>query len=143
MTRGDDVVAWARTQLGVPWRHQGRSPGVALDCAGLVICAARALGLVAPDFDVNGYSRVPDGSMMRFCSEHMTQLNAPEAGAVVVLATRHDPQHMGLLAPYRHGGWAIIHASNAGRPEHVAETRLMFCKTMTLRGYFRLPGVEA
>lgn len=143
MTRPEAVAAWARTQLGVPWRHQGRLPGVALDCAGLVICAARALGLVPVTFDVNGYSRVPDGTMMRFCNEHMTPIGAPELGAVIVVATHNDPQHMGIVVPYRHGGWAIIHASNAGRPEHVSEARLMFCRNMALRGYFRLPGVEA
>ena len=143
MTTGADIVMWARGQINVPWRHQARLPGVALDCAGLVICAARAHGLVAADFDVNGYSRMPDGSLMGWCDKFMTRLAQPEDGAVVVVATQRDPQHMGILTPYRHGGWAMVHASNAGLPARVTETRLMWSATMRLRGYYRLPGLEA
>ena len=37
------IVAAARTWLGVPWRHQGRTrQGV--DCAGLVVLVGRGLG---------------------------------------------------------------------------------------------------
>lgn len=142
MTTGADVVACARTQIDVPWRHQGRLWGVALDCAGLIICTARQLALVAADFDVNGYTRTPDGSMLGWCARHMTRITAPELGAVVIVATQRDPQHMGILLPYRHGGWAMVHASNAGQPARVTETRLMWSQTMQLRAYYRLPGLE-
>lgn len=141
MTTGADIVAWARTQANVPWMHQARLPGQALDCVGLVICSARAHGLVAPDFDITGYSRAPDGRLLALCREHMVEIAEPEDGAVVVVATQREPQHMGILTPYRHGGWAIIHASNAARPARVIETRLMFSDTMQLQAYFRLPGV--
>ena len=36
MPTSADVVTAARGQIGVPWMHQARLPGVALDCAGLV-----------------------------------------------------------------------------------------------------------
>lgn len=44
-----ELVAWARAQIGVPWVHQGRQPGRALDCIGLAVCAARAVGLNVED----------------------------------------------------------------------------------------------
>ena len=37
-----DIIAIARACLGTPFRHQGRIPGVALDCAGLVVAVAAA-----------------------------------------------------------------------------------------------------
>ena len=69
----------------------------------------------------------------------MQRIDAFEEGAVLSLAIERDPQHMGIVALYRHGGWSIVHAASAaGR---VVETRLMFARNMTLRGIFRMPGV--
>lgn len=136
-----DVVAQARTHLGTRWMHQARLPGVALDCAGLVIVVARELGLVAADFDVNGYDRAPDGTMLDWCDEYMTRLELTELGAVLVLQKSNEPQHLGIVGDYRHGSDSIIHAcSQAGE---VIETRLMFARNMILRGVYRMPGVLA
>lgn len=139
----EDVVFAARAQLGVPWMHQARLPGVALDCVGLVIIVARGLGLVDQDLDIVGYSRTPDGRMLDLADMHMQRLAAPEIGAVVIVACEIEPQHMGIVGDYRHGGWSIIHATNAAYPARVIETRLMFTRAMSLRAYYRLPGVEA
>lgn len=141
MTTGADVVTAARTHLGTTWMHQARLPGVALDCAGLVIVVARSLGLVAADFDVNGYDRAPDGTMLSWCDQYMTLLATTEPGAVLVLqkSDLSEPQHLGIVGDYRHGGDSIIHAcSHAGT---VIETRLMFARNMVLRGIYRMPGV--
>lgn len=135
------VVAEARTWLGTPWVHQQRRKGVAVDCAGLVIGVARSLGLVAEDFDISGYSRHPDGSLLALCAQHMVPLvrDAMQPGDVLVLAIEHDPQHMGIVGDYRHGGLSLIHAaSGLGR---VIETRLMFARNAVFRGAFALPGV--
>ena len=138
---GADVVAAARGHLETKWAHQGRLPGAALDCAGLVIVVARQLGLVAPDFDVNGYSRTPDGTMLRWCDETMQRMETLELGAVLTLATAQEPQHMGIVGDYRHGGWSVIHAASNAR--RVIETRLMFAQNFVLRGIYRLPGVDS
>ncbi len=140
MTPAADLVAAVRTQLGVPWRHQGRLWGTALDCLGLVICAARELSLVAQHFDVNGYSRSPDGSMLDAADEHLERIAEIELGAVLVLSSAKLPHHVGIVADYPHGGWSIVHATNAGRSQ-VMETRLLFMRTFQLRGVFRVPGV--
>jgi cell wall-associated NlpC family hydrolase len=140
---GANVVAAARTHLGTAWRHQGRMPGVALDCAGLLVVVARQLGLVHQAFDVNGYSRRPDGSMEQLCDEHLVRIAALELGAVLVLQTDKQPQHVGIVGDYWHGvdKFSLIHAAdNAGR---VIETRLMFARNLVLRGVYRFPGVEA
>ena len=139
MTTGAEVVQAARGHMDTPWVHQGRTPGVALDCAGLVICVARQLGLVPADMDVNGYTRAPDGSMLAWCEAHMTRIPDLELGAVIVVVCDQQPQHMGIVADYRHGGWALAHATNAaGR---VVETRLMFARNLRLVAIYRMPGV--
>ena len=140
---GTDVVATARGMLDTPWRHQGRLPGVALDCAGLLICTARALGLVAPDWDINAYARHPDGTLATLCAEHMTPITEIELGAILVVAIERDPQHIGIVGDYRHGGWSLVHASSQAQPPRVVETRLMFARNLVLRGIYRLPGIAA
>ncbi len=136
-----DVVAAARLELDTPWVHQGRLAGVALDCAGLIVITGRRIGALAPDLDVNGYSRAPDGSMLDVCDRHLVRISAIELGAVLVLQTDREPQHMGIVGDYRHGGWSLIHATNASRPGRVVETRLMFARNLVLRGVYRFPGV--
>ncbi len=136
-----DVVAAARRHLGTAWAHQGRLPGVALDCAGLVIVVARELGLVGPEWDVNGYRPQPDGSMLAICDAMMQRIDEIELGAVVVLATAREPQHLGIVGDYVHGGWSIVHACNAARPPRVLETRLMFASNFQRRGLYRMNGI--
>lgn len=139
MITGADVVAAARGHLNTRWQHQGRMPGVALDCLGLVIVVARQLGCVVADFDIEGYGRHADGSMLALCERHMTRIDAFELGCVLALAVVDDPQHLAIVGDYRHGGRSVIHAhSGEGR---VIETRLMFAKNFELRGIYRLPGV--
>jgi cell wall-associated NlpC family hydrolase len=42
------VIAYAQAQLGVPYRWGGTTPGVALDCSGLVYVSYRAAGISLP-----------------------------------------------------------------------------------------------
>lgn len=144
MTTRAAVVAEARRWLGTPWVHQHRTHGIGVDCVGLVIGVARALGLVAPDFDFGGYSRQPDGTLLSVCDAHMTRIQRADMqpGDVLVLAIRDQPQHMGILGDYVHGGLSIIHAYQpAGGGGRVIETRLMWARNFIFRGAYALPGV--
>lgn len=141
MTTRAQIVAEARSWIGTKWVHQHRCKGVAVDCAGLVIGVARACGLVHESFDLNGYSRRPDGTLADICGEYMARVSqgSMQAGDVLVVAMEREPQHMGILGDYRHGGLSFIHASSsAGR---VIETRLMFARNCKFRGAYALPGV--
>lgn len=140
MISAAQVVAAARTQIGVPWEHQARMWSAALDCAGLVICVARHLRLVPPGFDVNGYGPAPDGTMLRFCDAHMRRVDEIALGAVLALATEREAQHLAIVGDYVHGGFSLIHASNAGS-RAVIESRLLLARRMRLRGVYMLPGV--
>lgn len=140
-----DVVRAARSYIGTPFHHQGRSR-VGMDCAGLVICVARDLGIVPKDFDVPAYPRRADGStMIALCVENMESIALDDMlpGDVIVVAVRRDPQHMGFVGDYRYGGFSIIHAASRrdGKGE-VVETRLMFARNQQYRAAFRIRVVQ-
>jgi len=144
MTTRSEVVAFARTCVGTRFAHRGRVPGVALDCAGLLICTARALGLVSPNFDVPEYTGVPDGTLESWCDRYMTRIAQADmqVGDAIAVITDQDPQHLGILADYRHGGLSIIHASNDRLHKRVIEHRLMFSRSFRFAAAWRLPGVS-
>ena len=146
MTTRADIVRVVRTYIDTPWHHAGRLPGVGLDCAGIVICAGRELGIWPADFDVPPYGRNPDGTLLDLCDEHL--LRIPRVvmlpGDVIVLRPEDEPQHIGILGDYRHGGLSLIHASNARSvvPARVIETRLMFARNQRFVAAFAFPGIE-
>lgn len=140
------VVAEARSWLNTPWQHQARMKGVGVDCAGLVIGVARALGLVPPEMDVGDYARRPDGtSLLRHCQQWMLLIEPRNAreGDVIVIRFDVDPQHLAILGDAPGGGLTMIHALD--RPGHVGgkviEHRFApFYLPVTVAA-FRLPGV--
>lgn len=108
-----DVIAEARTWINTPYVHQHRAKGHGVDCAGLVIGVARALGLVAADFDVNGYARTPDGaSLLVECDRFMDRIPIHELrpGNVLVIRFQKEPQHLGIIGDYLYGGLSFIQA---------------------------------
>ena len=97
----DSIVAEARTWLGVPWRHQGRSR-TGVDCAGLVVQVARALELA--DYDTTAYSRRPQGQgFVAHFQAQMDGLAIPQAqaGDVLIFADQAYPCHCGFLTEWR------------------------------------------
>ena len=140
-----DIVAEARTWIGTPFQHQARLKGVGVDCVGLLIGVGRALELVAPDFDIRGYARSPDGkSLVGQAGHFMTRIepHAMRAGDAIVIRWARDPQHVGLLGDYVHGGLSLIHAygevDGGGR---VIETHYAATFQHKFVAAFRLPGV--
>lgn len=108
-----DVVRQARLWLDTPFKHQHRARGHGVDCAGLVIGVARELGLVAPDFDINGYPRSPDGKeLLAECDRFMTRIPLWELkpGHVLVIRFDRHPQHLGIVGDYMVGGLSLIQA---------------------------------
>ncbi len=114
------IIASARACLGTPFLHQGRIPGVALDCAGLVIAVAQAIGAECVDQD--GYSRSPSHGLLECALDEQPCLERVEAmdrrpGDVLLIRFAGDPQHLAI-----HTGETIIHSfASVGR---VCEHRL-------------------
>lgn len=145
MTTAPDVIAAARAWIDTPFEHQHRAKGIACDCAGLLIGVARELGIVAPEFDVNGYPRQPDGrTLVEICDRFMHRIPLEQAapGCAAAFTFDADPAHLGILAEYRHGGLALVHASITAHPRRVVEHRLMQHARLRMVAAWRLPGVE-
>lgn len=134
------VIAEARSWVGTPFHHQGRLKGVGVDCAGLLICVGKELGL--SDFDVTGYARVPDGRMLQaHCDAHLIRIARDEVrpGDVLLMRWRRYPQHVAIMAD---GGepCSIIHAyEDVGR---CVEHRLDETWAARIVQAYRIRGVE-
>jgi cell wall-associated NlpC family hydrolase len=104
----EPIIAAARACVGTPFRHQGRLPGIALDCAGLVVHVATANGFECAD--VQGYPRRPNGGLLAALDAQPSLCRVdgfPQAGDVVVFHYE-DDKHEGHLGIATATG--IIHA---------------------------------
>jgi cell wall-associated NlpC family hydrolase len=138
------IVAYARALLGTRYVPQARLPGVGIDCAGVPIVVGRALGLVPPDFDVNGYSLFPNGQLLEHCNRHLTPITKAEmkAGDIAIVSWgTGDAQHFGIVADHLEypGELSLIHASNDARHKKVIEHRLVFGRHMRFVAAYRFP----
>lgn len=104
----DDIIKAARACLDTPFKHQGRLPGRALDCAGLIVAVAQAIG--ADYRDVAGYGRSPAGNLLQAALDaqpclHGVPVLERQSGDVLLMRFDGDPQHLAICA-----GETIIHS---------------------------------
>lgn len=102
----DDIVAYARTLLKTPFRHQGRLPGIALDCAGTIVAVCKEFGY---DYvDRTGYGRNPSNGQLEETMEQQPCLKRVygdmQAGDVLIMHFGGEPRHLALCA-----GDTVIH----------------------------------
>ena len=136
-----DILSAARSVLGVPFRHQGRSLR-GLDCVGLLLYVADRLGVEY--VDVSGYSRRPGGGLLEATfEEHIDNgillrvaISDMQPGDFLMMRFGNDPQHLAIFT-----GENIIHSyQNAGKVcEHILDDKW---RARIVRVY-RLAGVEA
>ena len=133
------VVDAARSFIGTPYRHQGRFPGLELDCAGLVVCAAQKAGIRVTD--VSGYSRIPDG--VTFIGGIEAQMDKIELcniqpGDVLAFTFLTDPQHAAVVTAVE-PRLTIVHAHMRVRNvvEHELDDvwRTRICGAYKFRGF--------
>ena len=132
----DEIIAAARSALGVPFKHQGRSLS-GMDCAGLVVHVARSLNLDYIDGD--GYSRRPYGGLLETaldgqpCLERVT---TRQPGDVLLMRFTGEPQHLGIFT-----GDALIHSyANVGK---VCEHWIDEAWARRIARVYRFVGVES
>lgn len=84
MITGAQIAACARSWVGVPFRHQGRTRS-GVDCAGLVVAVLAECRALPADFrDVKGYGRAPQAALGELV-EYLTIPAARPAPGVLVL----------------------------------------------------------
>lgn len=130
-------IDYARSYIGTPFHHQGRLPGVGLDCAGVVVCALVASGVTVQD--VKGYGRVPTGGIFAAavgaqCDK--IELSDAQVGDFIMFAFRDEPQHIAMISGI--DPIMLIHAyQDVGR---VVENALDDTWKARMRGVYRLKG---
>lgn len=131
MTDDEIMIAAARACLGTPFHHQGRRPGVGLDCIGLVIVALRAAGFVVRDR--KDYARRPDGhSLTQALLDHgAVPVDEIRSGDILLFRYDQRPQHVAIATDEAH----LIHSfAPAGK---VVETALGLYWRRRLVGVYR------
>lgn len=131
------IIAIGRRLVGTPFKHQGRLPGKALDCVGLIACIGRELNLFK--YDRTNYNRLPSGDRLIDACNSAGFVEIPIAtalpGDIYLMRFDRDPQHVALVSDI-----GLIHAYM--QANKVVEHRLDdVWRARILRAY-RFPGVE-
>lgn len=145
MPTRDQIVAEARSWLGVPWRHQGRSR-VAIDCAGLLECVGKATGAIDYTGPVD-YRRESNGAkfLRHFaragCREKSAALARDGDILVFVIVGGALPRHCGIRAT-RAGVPTFIHSYGAPSWRQVIEEDLAGLWLSKLVACWQYPMIE-
>lgn len=107
MTTACEVIACARTLIGVRFTHQGRSRE-GLDCLGFLIHIAQDLclqfgGQSALDLDVPSYGARPDALLLKEKLDALLTpiaLGALQPADIVLLRIDGVPRHLALISDY-------------------------------------------
>lgn len=105
----ENVIDAARLAIGTPFKHQGRTVGVGMDCAGLLAHVCTTLGQQVIEQPV--YSRRPSGGLLEAALDDQPSIvrvrEKPKAGDFVLMKFETDkaPSHLGIVA-----GKTLIHS---------------------------------
>lgn len=134
----DEVVIQARSWIGVPFHHQGRSKALGVDCAGFVVELARELRILPSDFkETVDYRRLPDGRLEGLIQGICRKTEKAEPGTLILFKwpSQNYPSHVGICT-----GPTLIHAYQ--RADQVIENGYRGHWLRDTHGVYRLPGVE-
>jgi hypothetical protein len=126
----------AKSYIGTPFRHQGRSPHFGLDCAGVLVCALEGAGVRVNDCRV--YDRVPPRDLLQSMVElhGFTESTRPPKTDDVCLFWMRNRRlviHCGVVVE---DGRSLIHVE-AGRAVEAVPLRLwseQLAATYTYKG---------
>jgi cell wall-associated NlpC family hydrolase len=143
------LVARARTFLGVPYRHRGRT-AAGLDCAGLPWLAYAEEGVILPD--LKKYGRTPfDDGLMRAAADalgdpvwtgvvgQVVPSELLQVGDVCVLRFVLEPHHMAIVGDDEMYGLSLIHANGQPGISRVVEQGLTEDFLKMIAAVFRRP----
>ena len=125
------MITAARKCIGTPFHHQGRKPGVGLDCIGLIVIALQAAGMTVNDR--TDYGRRPDGTSLAaaLTAHGATPVDSISAGDILLFRYDGQPQHVALAT----GEDTMIHSFAPAR--EVVETSIGTYWRRRLVGVYR------
>jgi cell wall-associated NlpC family hydrolase len=129
------IIEEARTWLGVPFMHQGRSRR-GVDCIGLVIVVAQALDLVPSSFERRDYGRIPNRDELgKKIREHCQPLAEPKPGCMFAMRWNKEAAHVAIYT-----GETLIHSYE--RMGRVVEHSFRGRWPRFVDSFWGLPGVS-
>ncbi len=136
-TAGQKIVEAARSCVGAPFRLQGREPATGLDCIGLVLFAARAIGFTCYADAHYCLTENPTRLDDALLASALTPLGFTDiaAGDVLRFIAGGTPLHLGIAT-----GVGVIHADVRFR--RVVEHDLDETWSLRLVGAYRFPLVS-
>lgn len=141
MVKQSEIVAMARSWIGVPYRHQGRSRR-GVDCAGPLVAIAHEIGLGHKFNDQLIYSTNPETfslkEQMDSVLERITKSEIRPADALLFKIDIH-PQHVAIVGDYFGDGLSVIHCHT--RVKKVVEHRLAGAWLAKLVQAYRIPDI--
>lgn len=139
----DAFIQSARSLIGVPYFHQGRSRK-AVDCVGLVVFALQLSGVLTAEESAaipHNYPRNPDGQLVHALHEHCIRVDREEmqAGDLLALKYFNDPQHLCIVERITKWNIFIIHAvPDGGVIHHALDENYLATRRATIHAIFRL-----
>lgn len=91
-----DLVKAARTFLGCPYHHQGRSIH-GMDCAGLIVASYALLGINLIDLPAYGREPWRDGLKKTVEANFQAIDRDKQPGDVLLIRVRREPQHLAIV----------------------------------------------
>jgi cell wall-associated NlpC family hydrolase len=129
----------ARAYVGTPFLHQGRDPGVGIDCVGLVTLAVRDCGLThLLPHDFTAYAKDPaNGELERRLEAAFGSAThcCLHVGDVVAIDFKGQARHVGLIGVYE-GRPTLIHTYRT--PARVIEHGLDAKWARRITGVYRV-----
>ena len=108
---------YARTLIGTPWQHQGRTEA-GVDCVGLCVLALRAAGYSVQDR--TDYGTDPDGTLRAALDANLIMVDDMRAGDIALVCFRAE-RHVGIISVGDYG-FTLIHADSHAK--RVVEHRI-------------------
>lgn len=142
-----EVIQAARKYLGVPFKHRGRTDR-GIDCAGLVWCAYRDLGVIKPDLKRYGREPYRDGltrCLVEAFGEPVWQgergqvvpRDLLQVGDVALIRFEIHPHHIVLIGDERLRGLSFLHADATPGVRRVVEHGIEDRHLRTICAVFR------
>lgn len=137
-----NIIPVAKTFLGTPWHHLGRSRK-GLDCAGLIVETLKECGL-STDFDLKHYERIPDGQKLaEIANAYATPVFFKDIqdGDILLFNVLNQPQHLGFYFKEKENDY-FIHAYGDKSVNKVVSMRLDSKWKKRIVGVYRVKGIE-
>ena len=101
-----EIVAAAQACVGTRFRAQGRTPGLGLDCVGVVLVAARAAGIIPAGLPAYALGSDHEADIEPVLAGIGCKVVAPALpGDILVIAPSPRQRHLAIVTP---GG--VVHA---------------------------------